>query len=410
MRYWPGYRAVWEAVPFPSPLHSDLHYVYTIDQDARTFTISFWKGLDGLLAPSLVTMNLIRLYNRSSLPKNCLRWSRHVNRKYIKANDAPADSFKTLEIDIGIPTPMNELQEQFFTDFVFFWRSYFDDPLAWKYDSPVFRTLSIGFLRLAAWDFEVSLCGSLDIRISYDSVPRWSYPDADVYWFHGYLIVLQNDIESEAMINGAVAKAESYINTNLRFRRHSVYLIVLSLRRIAFVEISQDTILVSRIFTLLSNHSATQCSPGFRALARVMTSNYWKKHPVYKESSQINVPPEIVHMILHELNPRDTVAFSQASFAAKQCYYASESQFKNIGIQNYKSSIPCCGQRSGLETHGICCSKCYAWQHLECVSLANDSSADQYVCTGCQEGACMVLDAAGIDRFSNQRIREGGRV
>ncbi|KAL5338965.1 hypothetical protein BJX70DRAFT_388216 [Aspergillus crustosus] len=61
------------------------------------------------------------------------------------------------------------------------------------------------------------------------------------------------------------------------------------------------------------------------------------------------MPPEIVSMILHELEPRDAAAFSQASFIAEHCYYASESQFKNIDVRNFMSSVPCCGKRTGLE-------------------------------------------------------------
>lgn len=41
----------WEMIPFPSPLHSNLDYVYTIDQDAGAFIISLWKEEnDGYLA------------------------------------------------------------------------------------------------------------------------------------------------------------------------------------------------------------------------------------------------------------------------------------------------------------------------------------------------------------------------
>ncbi|KAJ5544821.1 hypothetical protein N7535_006791 [Penicillium sp. DV-2018c] len=268
---------------------------------------------------------------------------------------------------------MNELQERFFTDLAFIWRFYVDDPSTWIYNSPVFRVLCIAFLRLAAWDFEVSFdskLSNIELPISFASIPLWSYPDTDVYWFHGYLVVLQDDLEPIAMVNGAVSKAKSYIGDS-RLRHDDVRLIVISPRRLVFVELSRDVVLASRSLVLLSKYSATQCSSGFRALARVLTSNCWKKPRPHREKWSVNMPLEIVQMILHELEPRDGVAFSQASFAAKQCYYASESQFKNIDVQSFKSSIPCCGKRTGLETHGICCSECHAWQHLECVGLAN---------------------------------------
>ncbi|KAJ6186120.1 hypothetical protein N7519_007421 [Penicillium mononematosum] len=335
----------------------------------------------------------------------------YMSSEYISGsnNKAQAKQFETFEIDFGIPTPMNELQGRFFTDLVFIWRFYVDDPSTWRYDSPVFRVLSIAFLRLAAWDFEVSFDYNVELPISFASIPRWSYPDADVYWFHGYLVVLQDDVESNAMINGAVSKAESYIGDSL-LRHDNVRLIVISPRHVAFVELSHEVVLASRNLISLSNHSATRCSSGFRALARVLTSNCWKKPCAYREKWPVNMPPEIVRMILHELEPRDAVAFSQASFTAEQCYYASESQFKNIDVRSFKSSIHCCGKRTGLETHGICCSKCQAWQHLECVGLKNYSSGYQYVCTGCQERACMVLDPGGINGFSRRKIREGCEV
>lgn len=162
---------------------------------------------------------------------------------------------------------------------------------------------------------------------------------------------------------------------------------------------------------MLSNHSATHCSSGFRALSRVLTSTCWKKPRDHKEKWPVNMPPEVVQMILHRLEPRDAVAFSQASLAAEQCYYASESQFKNIDIQTFKSSIPCCGKRTGLETHGICCFECHAWQHLECIGLEDHPSSDyRYVCIGCQERACTVLDPGRINRFSCRKIREGCQV
>ncbi|KGQ01801.1 hypothetical protein PAAG_11372 [Paracoccidioides lutzii Pb01] len=39
----------WESVSFPSPLQSNLDYVYTIDIDAGTLTFTRWESFDGLL-------------------------------------------------------------------------------------------------------------------------------------------------------------------------------------------------------------------------------------------------------------------------------------------------------------------------------------------------------------------------
>ncbi|KAJ5931278.1 hypothetical protein N7516_005767, partial [Penicillium verrucosum] len=335
----PDNLAGWEPAPFPSPIHSILDYIYTIDIDA-------------------VRMDLAKIHKISRINHHMIRKAEYMSSEYIcESNKAQAKQFETFEMEYGIPTPINELQGQFFTDL----RFYIDDPSIWRYNSPIFR------------DFEVSFedC-NVELPISFASLPLWSYPDAD------------DDLESIAIINGAVSKARSYIG-NSRLTYNDVRLIVISPRYLVFVELSREVVLASRSLVLLSNYSATQCSSRFRALAR-------KKPRAHREKWRINVPPEIVQMILYKLEPRDAVAFSQASFAAEQCYYTSESQFKNIDVQSFKSSIPCCGKRTGLETHGICCSECHVWQHLECVGLENDSSDYRYVCMGCHGRAHMVLD------------------
>lgn len=334
----------WEPVPFPSPIHSNLDYIYTVDIDSGTLTISLWSELDGLLALSAARMDLAKIHETSSINYHIVRKPPYMFHEYIcESNKTQAKQFETFEMDLGIPTPMNELQGRFFTDLVFIWRFYVDDPLTWKYDSPVFRVLSVAFLRLAAWDFEVSFDCNVELPISFASIPLWSYPDADIYWFHGYLVVLQDDLGTNAMINGAVSKAKSYID-NTRLKYDNVRLIVISPRHLVFVELSREGVLASKSLMLLSNYSAAQCSSGFRALARVLTSNCWKKPRDHREKWPVNMPPEIFQMILHELEPRDAVAFSQASFAAEQCYYVSESQFKNIDVLSFESSIPCCGK------------------------------------------------------------------
>ncbi|PLN75968.1 hypothetical protein BDW42DRAFT_199161 [Aspergillus taichungensis] len=385
----------WEPVPFPSPIHSNLDYIYTVDLDAGTFTISSWGELDRSLTPSETRMDLANIHGASDIDYHRVRNAQYMFGEYIcNSNKAQAKQYETFEMDFGIPTPLNELQERFFTDFVFIWRFYVDDPSTWRYDSPVFRVLCIAFLRLAAWDFEVSFDSNVELPISFASIPLWSYPDVDVYWFHGYLVVLQDDVESKVMIKGAVSKAVSYLGDSWP-RHDSVRLIVISPRRVTFVDLSREQ---------------PDVRPGFRALARVLTSNCWKKPHAHREKWPVNLPPEIIRMILHELEPRDAIAFSQASFRVEQCYYVSESQFKDIDVRSFKSTIPCCGKRTGLETHGLCCSTCHSWQHLECVGLKNHPSGNQYVCTGCQETASMALDPGGINKFSSRKIREGCQV
>ncbi|CAG7942211.1 unnamed protein product [Penicillium salamii] len=391
----------------------DLNYIYTADIDADTFTISLWNELS---APSAVQMNLTKIHEISRINFDMMRKPQYMLSDYTcVSNKAQAKQFETFEIDFGIPTPMNELQERFFTDLAFVWRFYLDDPSTWRYDSPVFRVFCVAFLRLVAWDFEVSFdCNvcNVELPISFASIPLWSYPDADVYWFHGYLLILQDDLEPTAMINGAVSTAKSYVGDS-RLSHDDVCLIVISPRHLVFVELSREVALASRGLVLLSNYSGTECSPGFRALARVLTSNCWRKPRAHREKWPVHMPLEVVQMILHELEPRDAVAFSQASFAAEQCYYASESQFKNVDVQSFESSIPCCGERTGvtgLQTCGIRCSECYAWQHLECLGLKNYSFDYRYVCMDCEYKACMVPKPGGIHGNRGFGKREGCEV
>lgn len=241
--------------------------MYTVDLDAGTFTISLWSELEGStsLTPSATWMDLAKIHEASSINHHMVQNPQYMSSEYVcGSNDkAQAKQFETFEIDFGIPTPMNELQGRFFTDLVFIWRFYVDDPSTWRHDSPVFRVLCIAFLRLAAWDFEVSFDYNVELPISFASIPLWSYPNADVYWFHGYLVVLQDDVESNAMINGAVSKAESYIGDSL-LRHDDVRLIVISPRHVAFVELSHEVVLIGNLvsvppsliqYTILFNHS-----------------------------------------------------------------------------------------------------------------------------------------------------------
>ncbi|KAB8265885.1 hypothetical protein BDV32DRAFT_158143 [Aspergillus pseudonomiae] len=400
----------WEIVPFPSPIHSNLDYVYTVDQDAGTFTISLWNEV---LAPATVWIDLAKIYESSNILKHSFQQSQYSSNNSIsetKVTQFQSLVSEILEIDFGIPTSMNEVQERFFTDFVFLWRFYVDDPLTWRYDSPVFNVLCIAFLRLAACDFEVSFDSNVEVPISFASIPAWNYPKADIYWFHGYLIVLQEDVDSGAMIDRAVLKAKSYINDS-QFVHQDTRLILIPPHHVTFVELSNNTALSSGSLVLLANSSATQCSPGFRALARILTSDCWKKPPILGERWQFTVPPEVFRMILCELDPRDAVAFAQASFAAEQYYYSLVPQLKDVKVQNFKSSISCCGKRGGLEQNGICCSKCYSWQHLECVGLENGLSYNRYVCTDCQGNRnCIVLEPGGINRVSRRKTREGCQI
>lgn len=404
----------WEAVPCPSPLHSDLSYVYTIDKDANLFMISMWKMIDGSLTPTTVQTDLTKLYESSNPSIESIlqepQYAFRDNASETKEVESAPVISGPLMVELGIPTPLNELQEQLSIDFVFLWRFYIDDPLTWRHDSPAFKVLCIAFLRLAAWDFEVSSDSNVELPIWFLSVPSWSYPKTDIYWFHGYLVALQENIESEVMISRAITKVKTYLDDH-SIRHNAVRLILLSPRHVAFAELVHDAILASKSLILLTNHSAIQPSPGFRALIRIFTSNCWKVRQTNREKWRFNLPPEILQTILHELEPRDTVALSQASLAVEEWYYATIPQFKNISLQEFKLSIPCCGKRGGLKEYGIRCHQCCSWRHLNCVGLQTWPPGKEYICMDCQEGkTSMAHTPGGINWFSRRKRRAGRKV
>lgn len=231
----------------------------------------------------------------------------------------------------------------------------------------------------------------------------------DIYWFHGFLVVLQENIKSDAIVTRALTRGKSFLGDSYGDR--TIHLIVISLRQVAFAQLSGDVLLTSKRLGLLSNHSATKCSPGFRALTRILTSDCWKKPPIYQEQWRRALPPELLYKILGESKPRDGIAFAQASFAIQQCYYVSVPQLDKLIVQSYRSSIPCCGKRSYLEQHGVCCSNCHSWQHLECVGLTEWPPNNQYICVTCKKTTQdMKLDPGGINRKSRRTPRIGCRV
>ncbi|KAE8167954.1 hypothetical protein BDV40DRAFT_284440 [Aspergillus tamarii] len=403
----------WELVPFLSPIHSNLDYVYIIDQDAGVFVISLWKELNGSLRPTAIRMDLTtlcessRLFIQDSLEQPKFILSDNIYRS--NPSIRKPITFRALDINLGIPTPLNELQERFFTDFVFVWRYYIDDPLTWGYSSPVFKVLSIAFLRLAAWDLELSSDANVELPISFASIPSWDYPQTNIYWFHGFLIILQEDIELETMINDALEKAKPYID-DLHGHRDA-RLVLISPYHVTFVELSYNAVLVSESIALLTNRSAVQCSPGFRALSRIFTSDCWKKSLTDRERWTLNVPSEILYKILHELEPRDTVAFSQASFTATQYYYTSIPQIKDTVVQSFNSSIPCCGRQKGLGNNGVRCPVCYSWWHLACIGAESWSSDGQYICMECQGSINFTaVHPGGINGVSCRKTREACQI
>lgn len=231
----------WEPVLFPSPIHSSLDYVYTIDQDAGHFTISQWGDLSGPMTPTVIRIDLETLYESSGLLiKQSVEQPQYISFDRNTCSVAESTSTRqsilsgVLNMDFGLPTPMNEMQERFFTHLVF-------------------QVLSIAFLRLAAWDFELSIESGTDVELplAFWSMPTWDYPKTDIFWFHKFLIVLQEDIESAAMITKAVMKARSSIKYNPEHR--DVRLILISPYHVAFVEDCHNATLASKSLVLLAN-------------------------------------------------------------------------------------------------------------------------------------------------------------
>lgn len=292
-----------------------------------------------------------------------------------------------LHLRLDIPTFLNELQARLFIDLMWAWRWHVCDPITMRYDSPALNYFCIAILRLAAWDFEVSLDTDVDLPVTdYPDVP-WSCPKGDIYWFHGFLVVLHNNLEDQSMVRSAVQKAEQYLDKTAS-QNHHTRLIIISTCQVVFAEISDDTVRASSPSMLISDMSSGRWPAGFRALCQILTTNCWRESKTHRETWKPHLPAEIVQLILQHLEPRDAVAFAKASFIAERWYYASIHQFKDLVVQSSRLLIPCCGKRSGLEQSGVMCSVCYSWQHTDCLDQANlpSDSCPYYICSRCRSG------------------------
>ncbi|PYH45907.1 uncharacterized protein BP01DRAFT_339161 [Aspergillus saccharolyticus JOP 1030-1] len=403
----------WEAVPFRSPIHTTLDYVYTVDRDTGIFTISLWGERAGSLMPACVRVPLAAI--DASCKLSIQYPLRRPERMFysglcesIPTNIQPI-AHGPLELNCGSPSQMNVLQEHLFSDFVFAWRYYIDDPSTWSHDSPVFRVLSVAFLRLAAWDFEVSRDGNPDLPISFKSIPKWKYPEKDIFWFHGFLIVLQEDADPDSMIGRTLSKTDELLGGLPSY--HTVRYVLFTPHHITLMERSNGKVSLSQELVLLDNRAGVRCTPGFRVLSRILTSGCWKKPQADREKWNPFIPPEILTRILHQLEPRDTVALAQASLKTEQCYYATLPQLTGINVQDCGSSIPCCGQRGGLNEPGYRCPGCFAWQHWRCASSQHHSSLSDALCTECDElENDGVLDPGGINRYCRRKHREDCQI
>ncbi|RDL41227.1 Uncharacterized protein BP5553_01206 [Venustampulla echinocandica] len=323
--------------------------------------------------------------------------------------------YEHLETEIGQPSSPNELQYRMFMDFVYQWRFFTDDSTTWKYPSSLlFRRLCNAFLRFAAWDLEISSEWEIaKLPLGAESYPAWDSHPAEVYWFHGFLVVLCEDLETLSSIATAVSRARESVG-HLKGRGNEVNCILISLSDIAFVQLSADKIRCSTVFPLLTNSSATECSAGFRILTYFFTSPYVKegeRNLAAREVSSIALPTEVLGMVLNAVAPYDMVSFAQASFIVKNWYYSSLPQLPSMAIHHRDVSIPCCGRKANRNRkEGVCCSDCYAWRHSECLVPSDLTPEECYICSKClisreQSGARPKLRPGAIG-LENRR---GGR-
>ncbi|KAL2067821.1 hypothetical protein VTL71DRAFT_15917 [Oculimacula yallundae] len=412
-------------IPFPFPLRQNLDYVYTLDLDSAYLTVSFWHLEEGDedtgVSLSTRRLSLKSIDEASDLSIEALLQNGTNPLLDISAGQGSLHAekeYKHWETEFGQPSSLNELQYRIFMDFVYQWRFFIDDHTAWQYpSSTLFRRLCYAFLRLAAWDCETSSkCEIAKLPLGAESFPGWDSPPTEVYWFHGSLVVLCEDLGTSSSISAAVSRAREFVG-HLKGRGDDVNCILISLGDIAFVQVSADQIQCSTIFPLLTNFSATECSAGFRILTYFLTSPYIKEgesNLAAREVSSIALPAEVLGMALNAVAPYDIVSFAQASFMVENWYYSSLPQLPNIAIHHLDVSIPCCGRRDNSEgKEGVCCSDCYVWRHSECLDPSKRTPEECYICSKCrlsreQTGARPKLIPGAIGRVNRRGDRPDG--
>ncbi|KAJ6184862.1 hypothetical protein N7519_006163 [Penicillium mononematosum] len=335
----------WDTVPFPTPLHIELDYVYSIDEDAGYFTVTQWTGEDGTLYPQTrrATLDSIRetsLETIESLLEEVVEMPEHNDHELSDETDVQ-HLLKSFQIKPNIPAQLNELQFQLFTDFVFIWRFYFDGTPTWENSFPTFAALAIGLLRIAAWDFEVRNTDTEDLPTTFSSLPDWKSPVDDIFWFHNYLIVCCNTDQ----IGTSVATKANDFASRSNSHAKTVHGIAISIRHIALFEIRNGDILQSPPIPPCYQYFSIALLPGFRILAYIFTSNCWNGTSAdSRESWGVTIPTELFDMILKACAPRDLVSMAQASSLVEKWYYSSIPQICGISIHNFALSIPCCGK------------------------------------------------------------------
>ncbi|PYI00598.1 hypothetical protein BO78DRAFT_438269 [Aspergillus sclerotiicarbonarius CBS 121057] len=399
-------QADWERVPFPSPLHIDLDYVYNIDKDLGILTVDQWTG-DDVLSRMLRRATLTKLEDPTLITIEAALDVVGDVLDQQNADDPNGVISEGLRINIQEPTPLNELQLLFLTDFIYLWRFYFDDMLSWKSTSLLFRTLAIGILRIAAWDFEVRIdTDTTEIPLQFSSVPGWQAPSGDVFWFHGFLITLHGAADT---VGEAVVKAQTFLRES-PCRRQVTHVIFMSLRHIRLVEISPGSVQCTSSIPLIVNTSAMHPSPGCRVLASILSSYSWKPFCPRGELWSVNLPTEILDKMLNAMMPRDIVSFAQASLEVEKWYYSSIPQLDGLRVRDFDLSIPCCGKRHRPNTEGIYCSTCYTWYNVICMGLSSISSSDTCTCHDCQQHiTCNIMETGGIHQTLQLRTSKPAR-
>ncbi|KZF24729.1 hypothetical protein L228DRAFT_245721 [Xylona heveae TC161] len=364
-----------DEVPFACPLHTDLDFVYTLNLDKKVVTVSTWEALPGgALTISVLQLDLKDVREPKDLDlENFRRNGAQPLSKYTEKTahlQMAVGADTDLRIEIEPPTSMNELQFGIFVDFVFQWKFFFDDRLAWAPPSPLFDTLAIAILRLAAWDFEVSpKVGreSLALISSPMAYPSWNAPSDQIYWFHGFLIVQCADLITPSSRLAGVKLAQDQVQNQCAKGRR-VHAILISLESVAFAEIDEKSTRCSSAVPLVTNTSTTTCSPGFRILTHVLTSPCWKEDLALSEQSFLStLPPELLSMVLDTLEPLDNVSLAQASSVLARWYYSSIPQMDKMSILRFYTSFPCCGISSDVKDDCIWCTSCFTWQHVSCI-------------------------------------------
>ncbi|PYH85349.1 hypothetical protein BO82DRAFT_389474 [Aspergillus uvarum CBS 121591] len=389
----------WELVPFPSPLHSDLEVVYTIDKDCGLLTVAQWDSTNGV--PSRLTrqIKLIEIYDPSIRTLDAVLAERgNVVEQLRILRPHPPAILPAMNWTIEPPTPLNELQFRCFVDFVRLWRFYLDDLSGWP-DRLLLRTMAIGILRIAAWDFEVLVdTETADAPVTFSSLPRWSAPADDIFWFHGLLVTLYSPFES---LDQAVENAQAYLKKG-QCSTPTVRVLLLSLSHVTLVEISGPSAKCSPTLPLITNPSAIYPSPGFLALASLLTSQPRTMPWSDREEWGVNLPTEILETIVQALPPKDLVSFAQASFRVEKWYYASSSSVPQLGglcVRSFEFSRPCCGEGYQPTGESVTCSTCYTWSHTPCLSLETLRPGEVFKCASCQQnGTCGDLEGGGIHR------------